>query len=137
MSDVYVFDACALIAFLNDEVGADSVAAVFEKAKRGEARLLMNMINLFEVYYGFYHEKGRDFAERTIDGVRRSAISICDFTNEVFTEAGRLKVTYKISLADSIVLAQAAVSGGVLLTADHHELDVVEGRENIRFQWIR
>ena len=52
-------------------------------------------------------------------------------------EAGRLKATYKISLADSVALAEAFVSGGTLLTADHHELDVIEKHEKIQFQWIR
>ena len=52
-------------------------------------------------------------------------------------EAGRLKATYRISLADSIALAEASVSGGILLTADHHELELVEKNENIVFHWIR
>jgi len=34
-------------------------------------------------------------------------------------------------------LAQAKVSGGALLTSDHHEFDVIEGKENIEFVWIR
>ena len=55
----------------------------------------------------------------------------------IFMEAGRLKASYKISLADSIALAQAFVVDGELITADHHEFDVIEGKENITFQWIR
>ena len=42
-----------------------------------------------------------------------------------------------ISLADSIALAEAAVIGGHLITADHHELDIVERNESVRFFWIR
>ena len=57
--------------------------------------------------------------------------------SEIFTEAGRLKASYKISLADSVALAQTIVSGGALLTADHHEFDAIEKHENIRFEWIR
>ena len=52
-------------------------------------------------------------------------------------EAGRLKVAYKISLADSIALAQTLVVDGALLTCDHHEFDIIVGKENIRFAWIR
>jgi predicted nucleic acid-binding protein len=53
-------------------------------------------------------------------------------------EAGRIKSFYKISLADSIAIAEASVTGGVLLTCDHHEMDKVERRENnIKFRWIR
>jgi len=135
---VFVLDACALISLLENEDGADVVEAIFEKADNGEVSIIMNKINLFEVYYGFYREKGKEYAVNTVNDVRNSAIKISDFTDDVFKEAGRLKSTYKISLADSIVLAQAIISGGELLTADHHEFDIIEqSGENINFQWIR
>jgi predicted nucleic acid-binding protein len=52
---------------------------------------------------------------------------------EIFMEAGRLKASYKISLADSILLAESIISGGTLLTADHHEFD---DHGEIKFLWI-
>jgi predicted nucleic acid-binding protein len=58
-------------------------------------------------------------------------------SDKVFTEAGRFKASYKISLADSIALAETSVSGGKLLTADHHEFDIIEKQEKIKFNWIR
>ena len=137
MSEIYVLDACALIALLKDEKGADDVAGAYEKAKNGEAQLIMNKVNLFEVYYGFYHDKGEDYARKILDGVKRSVVTVCEFSDDIFAEAGRLKATYRISLADSIALAQALLSDGALLTADHHEFDAIEGCENIRFCWIR
>ena len=137
MSDVYILDACALIALLKDEKGADIVSDIYEKADRGEVILYMNRVNLFEVYYGFYKEKGKDYAEKIMNGVTQSVVSVCEFNKAVFKEAGRLKANYKISLADSIALAQAAVSNGALVTADHHEFDAVEKQENIEFEWIR
>jgi predicted nucleic acid-binding protein len=58
-------------------------------------------------------------------------------TDSVFEQAGRLKGTYKMSLADAVLLAETSVCNGVVLTADHHELDIVEQNENIAFKWIR
>jgi predicted nucleic acid-binding protein len=53
-------------------------------------------------------------------------------------EAARFKTTYKISIADSIALAETSVSGGTIITADHHEMDIVEQNEhNLKFLWIR
>jgi predicted nucleic acid-binding protein len=52
-------------------------------------------------------------------------------------EAGRLKAGYKISIADSIALATAFIYESELVTCDHHELDVIESKENIKFFWIR
>jgi predicted nucleic acid-binding protein len=137
MNEIFVLDACALLAFLTDEPGADTVAEAYAKADAGDAQLLMNKINLLEVYYGFYRDKGREYAESILDSVKRSVVVVTDFTDEIFAEAGRLKASYHISLADSIALAEASVTGGALLTSDHHEFDIIEGKENIRFAWIR
>jgi len=43
--------------------GADVVAAAYKQAEDGEAKILMNRVNLLEVYYGFYREDGKEFAE--------------------------------------------------------------------------
>lgn len=48
-----------------------------------------------------------------------------------------MKAVYKISLADSIALAQASVLGGSLVTSDHHEFGVIESRENMKLFWFR
>jgi len=137
VSKIFVLDACALIAILKNENGADKVAKAYRQAKLGEAELIMNRVNLLEVFYGFYKDKGEEYAKKIIDGVKQSIISINDFDDSLFPAAGRLKALYKISLADSIVLSQALVTGGELLTADHHEFDPIEGNEPIVFHWIR
>jgi PIN domain nuclease of toxin-antitoxin system len=48
---MYVLDACALLAVLSNEQGADIVENVYEKAVSGEAVLSMHRLNLLEVYY--------------------------------------------------------------------------------------
>jgi predicted nucleic acid-binding protein len=137
MSSIFVLDACALVALLKNENGADQVAVIYKKAENGEAQIIMNRINLLEVFYGFFRDKGRGYAESIMDDIGQSIISVSEFDEVIFPIAGRLKASYKISLADSIALAQALVSDGALLTSDHHEFDVIEGKEDIRFMWIR
>jgi len=137
MSEVLVLDACALVALLKNENGADVVAAAYKDAKDGKAKIIMNRVNLLEVFYSYYRDDGKEYAEKIMDGVAQSIVSIGEFDKEIFAEARRLKASYKTSLIDSIALAQAMVLDADLLTADHHEFDVIEGKELIRFQWIR
>ena len=137
MKDVFVLDACALIALTNQEKGAAIVADVVKQAHHGRIRLYMNRVNLYEVYYGFYREYGKDYALNVVENVEDSHILITEFDREIFLEAGRLKATYKLSLADSIAVAQAIILRGSLLTADHHEFDAIEGKERLIFSWIR
>ena len=134
----YILDACALIALLQDEVGADKVAVAMNAAYKGEATITMNKLNLLEVYYDSYRSRGKEQADMMVSELKKRPVNInSEISDEVFKEAGRLKATYKISLADAVALAEASVSGGILLTADHHEFDVIEKQEKIPFQWIR
>ena len=126
------------MAFFNDEKGADVVERLLNEATTGDSAVTMNKYNLLETYYGYLRANGEDFAETIIKTVESSCIKISDvLTDEIFKQAGKLKVAFKISLADAIVLAQAKVDNAIIITSDHHELDEVESRTDIKFQWIR
>jgi len=92
----------------------------------------INKINLLEVYYDTYRNYGKDKAEYMLDSIRKSPVEIIsEISDEVFTEAGRIKATYRVSLADTIALAEALLSGDTLLTSDHHEFEAIEEIENV------
>ena len=137
MGKVYVLDACALIAALIDEPGAEVIAELFENMS-GNSSIIMNKLNLLEVYYDVYRRKGKFVADEVMAEIWQNPIHIINgISDGVFAEAGRLKATYKISIADAVALAEALVRGGELVTSDHHEFDAIEPMENIGFLWIR
>ena len=108
----YILDACALLAVLRNEDGAGEVNAVFDAAYNGKATLTMNKVNLLEVYYVIRRSLGKERADYIISEVKKRPVSIIqELKDDVFSEAGRLKSEYGISLADSIVLAETYVSG--------------------------
>ena len=112
MNNVYIFDACALIALIMDEAGADTVSEVINSAHRGEVDVFLNKLNLLEVYYGDYRVHGKAAADNMLGKVKKLPISIVhEISDAVFLEAGRLKAAYKISIADAVALAEASASG--------------------------
>ena len=93
---------------------------------------------MLEVYYGFRREHGKEYADTILNSVINSVVEISDISIEILIEAGRIKSDYRrISLADSVVLAEASARDGYLVTADHHEFDIFESQEKIKFEWIR
>jgi len=130
-----VLDACALIAFFNDEAGADTVAAVLEKVPTVE----MAAINLLEIAYDAVRRTGHPSAAREIlEAVHQLPILIrWDLDGEVVAVAAGFKARCRISLADAVALAVAAVSDAPLVTSDHHEFDTLESAGDARFLWIR
>jgi predicted nucleic acid-binding protein len=138
MSDGYVLDACALVAFLADEDGADAVSSLLKQAKSGDVAIRMHKINLLEVYYGIYREYGEEYADNKIEMITKLPITLdAELSETVFRKAGYLKSTYRMSLADAIAVAEASVLDCALVTSDHHELDAVERGEKMKFRWIR
>jgi len=134
----YTLDACALLALLRNEPGADKVAAAINAANNGEAEIIMHKVNLLEVYYDLYRSLGKEKADMILSEIRKRPIAInAEVTDNIFAEAGRMKASYKISFADSFALAQALVLGSELLTTDHHEFNLIESKEDIHFHWVR
>ncbi|GHU27782.1 hypothetical protein FACS1894172_03120 [Spirochaetia bacterium] len=138
MSDTEsILDACSLLAFFQNESGAEKVEALLKSAQGEEIRLYLHKINFLEVYYKVM-QKDAAKAKLVYETILRLPIIIqTDFTDEIFEEAARLKVQYKVSLADSIALAVASINQWTLVTCDHNELDRVDESENIKFEWIR
>jgi len=134
----FVLDACALIAFLADEEGAEKVEYILRKAETDDCLIYMNKINILEIYYLVYREEGKEKAEKTLEKILALPIIVIEkLEDDVFKEAGGLKATYKMSLADSVALAEAKTKNAEILTSDHHEFDLVEKKEEIKFYWIR
>jgi len=134
----FVLDASALVAFLCDERGAEKVEEILRMAGENKIFLYMNKINVLEVYYGVYRGDGKKKAEETVLKIRGLPIKITDIlTDDIFKEAGRLKAKYKISLADSIALADAKTKDAFLITADHHEFDIIDEKREAELYWIR
>jgi len=64
MSDKYVLDACALIAYINNEQGAEVIENIVIDAIEDNINLMMHKLNLFEVYYDAWRSRGHDAAAR-------------------------------------------------------------------------
>ena len=138
MSNTCVLDACALIAMLHHEPGADAVFDVLAASTRQGHGVLMHRVNLLEVYYDAYRRGGAAHAKQLMQIIRRSRIVIVSTLDDtVFEHVGRLKTLYRLSLADTIALATALLHDATLVTGDHHEMDIIEKQEPIRFHWFR
>jgi PIN domain nuclease of toxin-antitoxin system len=133
----FVLDACALIAYLNDEIGADVVERLFEDARENRVQLLVASVNVYEVFYDCL-KRDEARALQLVNDVYGLPITVIETLDRpLMYAAGWFKVTYRVSLADSIALALAQQSSAHLVSSDHHELDPIEHDGKMRFQWIR
>lgn len=138
MNEKYILDACALIAFLYGEDGGQNVKRILHLAQQGNAEVYMNKLNVLEVYYNIYKSEGAIQSEMFYQQLLMLPITVVEnISDNVFKEAGRLKANYRMSLADAVAVGEAVVRNAAVVTSDHHEFDIIEGNEDIMFEWIR
>ena len=138
MKNIYFFDACALIALLAGEKGAENVRKILQDAIDEKIIVKINQINLLEVYYHICKVYSQDEANKVIKKIKEFPIEIVIGLKEnVFNEAGRIKSKYKIPLGDSIVVAECIVNKGILITSDYNDLAKFEEMEDIKINWFR
>lgn len=132
---IYVLDACAMIAFLKGEVGADVVEnALLEQG----SQCMAHAINLCEVFYDFHRAGGESAADNAISDMRTLGLAERDDFDEPFwRDAGKLKAQEKISLADCFAIALTNRVGGTLLTSDHQEMDPIAAAGICSIRFIR
>jgi len=131
----YVIDACALIAFLQHEIGGDKLRELF---KVPENEFFMHSINLTEVYYDAVYVSGEEKAQELFEKVVELPITILwDLDVSFIKLVGKYKTSYKISFADSFVLAVADKENAIVISTDHHEFDVIEKAGKLSFYWLR
>ena len=133
--NLFVLDACALIAFLNDEKGADVVAGLFSRRQT----VFMSALNVFEVCYDAARATGNDDVGTVLFQDIRTLLLILveQIDAPLISSAIKFKTRHRMSVADAIALGLANIRGAALVTADHHEFESVEKSGAARFLWIR
>ena len=136
--NIFVLDACAMIALLSEEEGCDVVEELIQQAIYGNIKLKINQINLLEVYYDLLKVRNQIYANQIIEIVKEYPIDfIHGLSDNVFQEAGRLKANYKIPLGDAIAMAECIVQNATLVTSDRKDIEKVEKAENVKVNWFR
>lgn len=133
--ETYILDACALIAYLREEEGNDKLRVLLRESKN---RFLIHAVNLGEVYYNSLRVSGEEKAKTLFEDIKRLPINVIWTLDIPFIElAGKYKTSFKMSYADSFVLALAEREKGTVISTDHHEFDSVENAGSLSFYWLR
>ena len=128
-----VLDSYALMAFFEDEPGADFVRGLIQKAVETDTHLLMSVVNLGEVWYSIARTSSADIADQYIHEIKGMGIEIVDIDWALTRQAAAFKVNGNISYADCFAAALAKVKKVELITGDK-EFKSLEGE--IKISWI-
>ncbi|HAN77561.1 MAG TPA: hypothetical protein DCQ31_07205 [Bacteroidales bacterium] len=130
----YIFDACALIIFLQQEEGFEKAVEILQNPNN---IVLMHAVTVGEVYYDAL-KKSEKYAELVLSNMEELPIIVrWDIDKQLLEIIGKYKVKFKMSYADSYVLAMAEINNAMVVSTDHHEFDAVEKNTELQFFWLR
>jgi PIN domain nuclease of toxin-antitoxin system len=131
-----VLDACAMIAFLRGEPGAEVVHKILTDPSH---QSFAHSVNLCEVYYHFVGNSDIRTARSALKDLARTGIRARrDLGKPFWLRVGELKGSVrKISLADCFALALSEQLDGDVVTSDHHEFDPLVSTNLARVTFIR
>jgi predicted nucleic acid-binding protein len=113
-SGKFLLDTSALLAFIEDEEGADQVE---EAITQGDT--VVPWPALLEVYYITLREKGQAEANLRYALLRQLPVDIrWEMDEPTLLTAGEIKAKHRISLADAMIAAYAIRNDAVLIHKD-------------------
>ena len=128
-----LLDSYAMLALLNDEAGAEAVADHLRTAIATGDSLLVNEINVGEVYYIVGKHRSMDAAERVLDHLETLPLEVVGNSFDDVLDAARIKAGHTLSYADAFAVATAVRFDATVVTGDR-EFEAVE--ELITVEWL-
>ncbi|HZK76387.1 MAG TPA: PIN domain-containing protein [Candidatus Kapabacteria bacterium] len=132
----YVFDACALIAYVRGEPGNLVIEDILLDSR---STIAMHAINACEAYYDFVRTDRRGVADAVISDSISAGVNISEAIDAaLWKAAGDLKAELRrISLADAFALAFSKRMDATLVTSDHKEFDKLVDKGICKILFIR
>jgi len=118
MSKTYVFDANAVLNFLEDGPGAERIERLLKDAHQSGTPVLMSVLNWGEVFYHSWQHRGEESARRTMAGLVRLPIELVPVDIPQTLKACEFKVLHKMPYVDCIAAALSALHQATLVTSD-------------------
>lgn len=128
-----VLDSYALMAFFENEPGADFVRGLIHRAVESDLNLLMSAVNVGEVWYSIARTNSAEIADRYVREIEGLGIEVVEADWPLTRQAAAFKASGNVSYGDCFAAALAKLRKAELVTGDK-EFKALEGE--IKIAWI-
>ena len=133
MPSAPVLDSYALLAFLRDEPGGETVGQILERAGQRDQPVAMTEANYAEVQYIIRRKDGAAAWTAIARELKAVPIEFHPITRRLADLAAEFKARHSLSLADAFAAALAKDRKSELVTGDQ-EFRPLE--KEIKIQWL-
>lgn len=134
MTSPYLFDSHALLAFFQNEEGAEIVAEILQRAMEKGLDRLICVISLGEIIYITKRRFGDSKKLEVLARVHQLGLKVLSVPENLVFKAAEIKAQYPISYADCFALACAMEHSARVVTGDP---DFKKIAHLVSIDWIR
>jgi len=114
-----VADSWAVLGATRGEgEAAGTMRRLLQRARAGNLRLLLNLVNLGEIYYRLIQITGQSAADEHLARLRAAPFEMVPVREPLVLEAGRVKAAHPVSYADALAVATARLEHAPVVTGD-------------------
>jgi ribonuclease VapC len=112
---LYLLDTTALLAFIEDEKGADEVEKVLREAYINKARVLASFMSIMEGYHCLLKKGNEEGARDFYLYMKVLPVEIIGVDEKLIIKAGEIKTNFPLTTAESWVVASAMEYKAILV----------------------
>lgn len=115
--EAFVLDTSAIIALWNEEEGASAVEKIL-RARPLKRVVYISFMTFMECRYRLWKDQGKDAADLLFRSLSLLPATRVDVDDDLLKIAAELKALYRISAADSWIIATAITHNAILVHKD-------------------
>lgn len=116
----YVLDACAVLRYIDDEAGADTVDTCLQEVIYGKAQCIISAIQWSEIFHVILKRHGQSGCELAMIEVRALKLRVIPATSIRAERSAMIRYLRQIHFADAFAVELASASADhVLVTSDY------------------
>lgn len=130
----YVFDASAILRYLDGEAGGNRVNEILKELMRGSCRVMISAVQWGEVAGIIVRSHGKQDCYATLSQLFAMGIDIVSASGDRAVESALIKVQKKIPYADAFCVELAAsIPDSILITGD---FDLKPAAHDVKIEFL-
>jgi len=114
----YVFDTSALLTYIENEEGIETVESLLMKALNEENKIFISTVTMIEVFYISMQEQGRTVAEERLSLIETLPLTQESLMPNITKTIGEMKAVKSMSFADCCIAGLSKSKKAILVHKD-------------------
>lgn len=114
----YVFDTSALLTYIENEEGIETVESLLMKTLNEDGKIFISTVTMIEVFYISIQEQGRNVAEERLSLIETLPLIQESLTPNITKMIGEMKAAKSMSFADCCIAGLSKSKKAILVHKD-------------------